>query len=232
MGAAQWIMMDVANGVGPLCSSDLLSNQRYETLRGELLRQGSEAKADRRLRLDDHISILFENRFMVWLQIQEEKRWLTNPSPEHVSTILERNNVLVAKPGELRASLFLDSRDQETVEHYATSLTIDEIQLKLRLGGWVMEAQSLESERLFIEGVNYIVFFQGERCSTEAEFIEWAPDGVQERILPTAMSEVLRAEMRRAMVGVSMPVLEGWTGKGRALPNFVSEPHGRTSAGS
>jgi len=60
------------------------------------------------VRLDDNLSIVFENRLTAWLQAQEELRWLAQPSLRDIDDILERANQLVAEPGHLTATIFVD----------------------------------------------------------------------------------------------------------------------------
>ena len=94
-----------------LIASDLLSKEDYERERADLLRLATQHRKQRRLRLNPSLSLIFETRFTAWLQIQEELRWLSHPAPQDVAEVLTRCNLLVLKPDELTATLFVDGGD-------------------------------------------------------------------------------------------------------------------------
>lgn len=90
---------------------DVMSNEDYETERAQLLRLATQHRSQRRLRLSPSLSLIFENRFTAWLQIQEELRWLTRPSDEDLVGVLTRCNLVVSAPDQLKATLFVDGGD-------------------------------------------------------------------------------------------------------------------------
>ena len=86
----------IYTGAGRVTAADLLSRSDYQALRQDLLRLVLQHKRKRRVRLDENLSIVFENRLTAWLQAQEELRWLTRPDSRDIDEILERANQLVA----------------------------------------------------------------------------------------------------------------------------------------
>lgn len=98
----------IYTAAGRVTVEDLLSRSDYQKLRQDLLRLVLQHKRKRRVRLDDNLSIVFENRLTAWLQAQEELRWLSRPDPRDIDDILERANQLVAEPGHLTATIFVD----------------------------------------------------------------------------------------------------------------------------
>ena len=93
----------------PLTTAEIMSPLSYEKHRECFLWLGRQQKRRRRLRLNDYFSILFESRYTVWLQSQEEARWHLQQNPQQVEQILAANNPLLAPVGELRACLFIDN---------------------------------------------------------------------------------------------------------------------------
>ncbi len=67
----------IYTAAGRVTAEDLLSRSDYQELRQDLLRLVLQHKRKRRVRLDDNLSIVFENRLTAWLQAQEELRWLS-----------------------------------------------------------------------------------------------------------------------------------------------------------
>ena len=78
----------IYTAAGRVTVEDLLSRSDYQALRRDLLRLVLSHKRKRRVRLDDNLSIVFENRLTAWLQAQEELRWLSRPDPMDIDDIL------------------------------------------------------------------------------------------------------------------------------------------------
>ena len=92
----------------------------------------------------------------VWLQIQEELRWIESPTPAQVEELLGRYNPLIARPGQLCASLFLDSSDPVALTRYALGFTASRLNLRLLLHGRLMAARSLERQAAGLDAVTYL----------------------------------------------------------------------------
>jgi hypothetical protein len=97
------------------------------------------------VRLDDNLSIVFENRLTAWLQAQEELRWLSRPDPRDIDDILERANQLVAEPGHLTATIFVDGAHRLAVSGYVAAIATHEFDLGVHLDGHIMEGQFVEA---------------------------------------------------------------------------------------
>ena len=132
-------------GAGRVTAADLLSRSDYQALRKDLLRLVTEHKCKRRVRLDDNLSIVFENRLTAWLQAQEELRWLNRPDQRDIDDILGRANQLVAEPGHLTATIFVDCAHRPAVDAYVAAIATHEFGLGVHFDGHIMEGQFIEA---------------------------------------------------------------------------------------
>ena len=96
---------------GPILPSELFSPDHYEGLRQEILGVGLEHKRRRRVRLNEALTILFESRATIWIQIHEELRWLSGDREEEKAEILKANNLISPCAKSPTATIFVDGYD-------------------------------------------------------------------------------------------------------------------------
>lgn len=188
----------ITRGRGPLVVDDLQSNANYQRHRTEWLAQGQQVKSDRRVRLGASFSLLFENRLTVWLQIQEELRWVARPHVSQLTELLDRYNPLINEPETLCASLFLDTSDQERLERFTSGYTITRLSLRLNLRGALMEASPIDPREPCIDAVNYVRFRRIRGSFTDAETLYWCDPECHEATLPTHLRRALKCDFVQA----------------------------------
>jgi hypothetical protein len=154
-----------------LTASDLLSKEDYERERADLLRLATQHRKQRRLRLNPSLSLIFETRFTAWLQIQEELRWLSHPAPQDVAEVLTRCNLLVPKPNELTATLFVDGGDNPASLYWIECVAANAFSVALRLSGRVLRGRSQESSGGVLAAVHTFVFQLTARSGPATEII-------------------------------------------------------------
>ena len=161
-----------------LSTSDLLSNEDYESQRAELLRLATQHRRQRRLRLNSDLCLVFETRFTAWLQIQEELRWLTKPSENDIEEVVTRCNLLVAKPEELSATLFVDGGDNPASRYWIECIAANALGLALRLSGRIMRGRSQASSAMELAAVHTFIFQPTAYCGPASEII-WGDTAAQ-----------------------------------------------------
>ena len=167
-----------------LTASDLLSKEDYERERADLLRLATQHRKQRRLRLNPSISLIFETRFTAWLQIQEELRWLSHPAPQDVAEVLTRCNLLVPKPDELTATLFVDGGDHPASLYWIECVAANAFSVALRLSGRVLRGRSQESSGGVLAAVHTFIFQPTARCGPATEII-WG-DSTTQHVTPVS----------------------------------------------
>lgn len=187
----------IMRGYGAFTCDDLLSKDRYEFERSDLLEEGRRIKARRRIRLGSTFSLLFENRVSIWLQIQEELRWIATPLEQRVTELLDRYNGLLVGNDELCATLFIDSTEADIVERYATSYTVEQLMLTVTLGGSVLRARALEATSEQLDSVTYLRFAAHSQTSQVVDTVQWCDPVRHEQPLLVEMSSALRADLTR-----------------------------------
>jgi hypothetical protein len=95
--------------------SELLNLHDYEKVREELRARVIAVKRNRRLRLGDSISFLFENRDTVLFQIQEMLRTERIVKDDKIQDELDIYNPLLPTKDELSATMFLEIEDQVSI---------------------------------------------------------------------------------------------------------------------
>jgi hypothetical protein len=91
-----------------LTLDDIADARAYERERDTFRSHMIEVKRRRRVALGDYVTVLFENRDTVRLQIQEMARVERIYSDEAIQTELDIYNVLVPEPGQLCLTLFIE----------------------------------------------------------------------------------------------------------------------------
>ena len=134
------------------------TQQSYGEHRSELLEVVGRWKSERRVAVGSAFTLLFENRFTVWLQIQEELHMGGASRAVELDRLLTQYNPLIPEPGELRASLFLDCRDKEKMLRYLSDYSLSRLGLELAIGGGVLSAEPLFEAEEYLDAVTFIRF--------------------------------------------------------------------------
>jgi len=92
---------------------DILPLQAYEHVREERRRAIIEAKRHRRVGVGEFITFVFENRATALFQIQEILRAERVTDPAAVREEIEAYDVMVPRPGELRATMLIEIDDRD-----------------------------------------------------------------------------------------------------------------------
>ena len=159
---------------GPITSAHILENQDYERYRGALLEWAGEFKAKRRLSVGSDFTLLFENRATVWLQVQEELRWVSELTPHRLRPILAEHNGLVPSPGEFRACLFMNTTDPKAIDVYRQPAALSALNLTLYLGGREYQSDHIEKRAIGLAPVSYLAFVPRKTRSIGADRLHWS----------------------------------------------------------
>jgi Protein of unknown function (DUF3501) len=122
-----------------LTLTDIADARAYERERDEFRTHMIGVKHRRRVGLGDYVTVLFENRDTVRLQIQEMARVERIYSDEAIQTELDIYNVLVPEPGQLCLTLFVELTTDALLREWLPKLVGIErtIQLVLPSGATV-----------------------------------------------------------------------------------------------
>lgn len=100
----------------PIDRSEVLSLGDYEAIRASFRQRVVGAKRDRRANVGDRMSVIFENRDTVLLQIQEMLRTERITSEKGIAHEIETYNELVPGADQLSFTLFIEVDDKEARE--------------------------------------------------------------------------------------------------------------------
>jgi hypothetical protein len=132
----------------PLTRADLLSLEEYEAQRPQLRTEMREHKAARRLDLDSHISVYFEDRDTMRYQIQEMMRAERLFKPEELDEELAVYNPLIPDGRNLKATFMIQYDDRAERDRQLTRLAGIESVIWLRVDGlepvWAYYDEDLE----------------------------------------------------------------------------------------
>jgi hypothetical protein len=132
----------------PLTRADLLSLEEYEAQRPQLRAEMREHKAARRLDLDSHISVYFEDRDTMRYQIQEMMRAERLFKPEELDEELAVYNPLIPDGRNLKATFMIQYDDRAERDRQLTRLAGIERVIWLRVDGlepvWAYYDEDLE----------------------------------------------------------------------------------------
>lgn len=144
----------------PIERSEILPLGEYERVREHFRGRVIADKRRRRVTIGEHISLLFENRDSVMLQIQEMLRTERITSEPGILHEIETYNDLLPAPGQLSLTLFVQIPDKETRDRFLREMIGLEDTLALEIGGEkVMAAgkrQGAEADRT--TAVHYLKF--------------------------------------------------------------------------
>lgn len=144
----------------PVEISDIKNIAEYELLRPELRPRMMALKDRRRVRLGDHLTLLFENRETVLYQIQEMMRVERMVKADDIANEVATYNELIPAPGELSATLLIEYEDAEQRAVWLRKLLGLERHLWLEAGGERCQARfdlrQMSPQRL--SAVQYLKF--------------------------------------------------------------------------
>ena len=144
----------------PIDVSEIKQIGDYEILRPAWRPQIMALKDRRRVRVGDHLTLLFENRETVRYQIQEMMRIEKLQNPREIAHEVKTYNELIPGPGELSASLLIEYETQAEREVWLRALLGLERHLWLEATGQRSLAgfddRQISTER--ISAVQYLKF--------------------------------------------------------------------------
>lgn len=117
-----------------LTLDDIADARAYERERTELRARVIEVKARRRVSLGPILTVMFENRDTMRLQVQEMARVEHIVTDEGIQDELDAYNPLIPEPGELCATVFLELTSDDEMREWLPRLVGIERSLQLRVG--------------------------------------------------------------------------------------------------
>lgn len=131
----------------PIHRNEVLGLGEYEQIRDRFRGRLIEAKRARRVRVNDEMSMVFENRDTVLLQIQEMLRTERITAEKAIAHEIETYNDLVPGDSELSACLFIEIPDRERREEMLVRWCAIEEHVALVVDGEVCRATFEEGRR-------------------------------------------------------------------------------------
>ena len=148
---------------GPIRRTELLTSEQYESIRPELLAIGLEHRKQRRTRLNESLTLLLESRVTIWLQIQEELRWLSRATLRESSEILATNNLIAPSAEGYTGTIFIDGSDSKLVSAYVHALNKNALAIDLIIDGWAHSAAPIEGESIRNDVIHSRKFLRSHR---------------------------------------------------------------------
>ena len=108
--------------VRKLMLDDIADLRAYERERGSFRSRVIEVKRRRRIHVGTVVTLMFENRDTVRLQIQEMARVEKILSDEGIQTELDIYNPLIPEPGQLCATLFIELTSDDQMREWLPRL--------------------------------------------------------------------------------------------------------------
>jgi hypothetical protein len=116
-----------------LTLDDIADLRAYERERPEFRAKVIEIKRRRRIELGTFVTLMFENRDTMRLQIQEMARVEKILTDEGIQEELEAYNPLIPEPGQLCATLFIELTSDEAMREWLPKLVNVERSVVVRL---------------------------------------------------------------------------------------------------
>jgi len=116
-----------------LSLSDIADLRAYEREREEFRARMIEVKRRRRVALGTLITVMFENRDTMRLQIQEMVRVEKVMTDEGVMEELKAYNPMIPEPGQLSATLFIELTSEEQMREWLPKLVGIESSMLIKL---------------------------------------------------------------------------------------------------
>ena len=105
-----------------LTLADIADVRAYERERDEFRAAVMEVKRRRRLSFGTIITVMFENRDTMRLQIQEMARVEKLVTDEEIQVELDTYNPMIPEPGQLTATVFLELTSDEQMREWLPKL--------------------------------------------------------------------------------------------------------------
>lgn len=121
-----------------LTLNDIADLRAYERERNDFRSRVIEVKRRRRVAVGTILTMVFENRETVRLQIQEMARVERILSDEGIQTELDIYNSLIPEPGHLCATLFIELTSEDQMREWLPRLVGIERSFSLRLADGTM----------------------------------------------------------------------------------------------
>jgi len=139
---------------------DVLPLNVYRSRREEYLRKMIEYKGNRRVRLGEYMTLLFENRQTVLFQIQELVHCEDLTAEDELSEYIDIYSGMLPAENELSATLFIEIDDQRKLEEALVKLKGIEHHLQLKVGDEAIQAvfEEIHDDREFTTSVHYLKF--------------------------------------------------------------------------
>lgn len=116
-----------------LTLDDIADLRAYERERAEFRARVIETKRRRRLELGTFVTLMFENRDTMRLQIQEMARVEKILTDQGIQEELDAYNPLIPEPGQLCATLFIELTSEEAMREWLPKLVNVERSVVVRL---------------------------------------------------------------------------------------------------
>ena len=116
-----------------LTLDDIADLRAYERERPEFRARVIEIKRRRRVELGTFITVMFENRDTMRLQVQEMARVEKTITDEGIQEELDAYNPLIPEPGQLCATLFIELTSDEAMREWLPRLVGIERSVVVRL---------------------------------------------------------------------------------------------------
>ena len=110
------------NGSRKLVLEDILDLRAYEKVRVAEKARVLELKRKRRVELGTILTVLFENRDTMWIQIQEMLRAEKVLTDEGVYEELNAYNPLIPEPGQLSCTVFIEITTEAAMREWLPKL--------------------------------------------------------------------------------------------------------------
>jgi hypothetical protein len=114
--------MSAPSSTRKLTLDDIADVRAYERERDVFRRQVMETKRKRRLSFGTILTLMFENRDTMRLQIQEMARVEKLVTDEEIQVELDTYNPMIPEPGQLCATVFLELTSDEQVREWLPKL--------------------------------------------------------------------------------------------------------------
>ena len=143
-----------------ITKQDIVSLKTYRQGREEYVKKMIAYKNERRIRLGEYISILFENKNTVLFQILELLHSEDLEDPEEIEEYIEIYSGMLPGRNELSATLFIELDNQEKLQELLVKLFGIEHHLNLTVGSETIQAvfEEEHDDRDFTTSVHYLKF--------------------------------------------------------------------------
>jgi len=128
-----------------LTLDDIADQRAYEREREEFRARMIQVKRRRRVAIGDIMTIIFENRDTMRLQIQEMVRVEKVLTDEGVMEELKAYNPMIPNPGQLCATLFLELTSEDQVREWLPKLAGLENSISLQLSDGSLVAGEIDA---------------------------------------------------------------------------------------